>query len=104
MNALGPAANTFMWSTTVSRNFEAGHVGPNCIQVGNAEIELSLVLRLAALAGPIGEDDEDPSALFFRFERPSYTRDEVLEIAQIINGLRPDECGISEGDLRLWWD
>lgn len=74
------------------------------LQFGNAEVELRDITRLTTLAGPMGEQDDEPDAVYLKFERPTYTREEVLELVQILSRLRPDECGMSEDDLRLWWD
>ena len=63
-------------------------------------------MRLAELAGGVGENDEDPGTLFVRFRELSYTREEVLELLRIMAEIQPDECTIENGgyELRLWWD
>lgn len=71
---------------------------------GNRELAVNDLLRLTALAGPIREDEEQGDTLFLRFEREQYTRAEVLELVQIIARIQPDECDMSQDDLRLWWD
>lgn len=71
---------------------------------GNREIAVADLVRLAALIGPVGEDADEPDALFFRAEREQYTRAEVLEAMQILARMKPDECEMSGEDLRLWWD
>lgn len=74
------------------------------VQRGNRELVVQDLLRLTAMAGPVGEQDDDPDALFFRFEQFSFTRSEVLEIVQLVARMKPDECEMSGDDLRLWWD
>lgn len=76
----------------------------NTTQYGNTDINVADILRLAALAGPIGEDDAAPDTLYLKFERPTYTRAEVIELVQVIARIRPDECDLDASDLRLWWD
>jgi hypothetical protein len=71
---------------------------------GNSEVRLPDLLRLTEIAGPVGEEDEHPDEFYLRFEKQTYTRAEVMELAQIIARMRPDECDVSNGDLRLWWD
>lgn len=74
------------------------------VSFGNAEVELSVILELTKLAGPIGEDDNYPDAIFLRFEAQTYTRAQVLRIIELITAASPNECGMSKDDLRLWWD
>lgn len=74
------------------------------VSFGNAEVELAIILELTALTGPIGEQHDDPCAIFLRFGAQNYTREQVLRIVQLINGTRPDECSMSGADRRLWWD
>ena len=74
------------------------------LSFGNRELPLDKFTRLVTLAGPIGEDDNDPDAIFLKFERETYTRAEVLELVRIVAEMRPDECELDEADLRMWWD
>jgi hypothetical protein len=76
----------------------------NPLQFGNKELSLPDFQRLVTLAGPIGEGDCDDTAIYLAFERETYTRAEVLELLQIVARMEPDECEMSDGDLRLWWD
>src|SRR5260370_38317839 len=46
------------------------------MEFGNTEVAVQDIVRLTTLAGPIGEDDKDPDAIFLRFERETYTRAE----------------------------
>lgn len=74
------------------------------VYFGNREIDVQDIVLLTAIAGPIGEQDGEPDAIFLKFERQTYTREQVLKLVEIIAGLQPDECGMDGGDLRLWWD
>ena len=71
---------------------------------GNREIITADLLRATAIAGPVGEQEDDLDALFFRFEKTIYTRSEVRELVQIFARMKPDECEMNGSDLRLWWD
>ncbi len=74
------------------------------MQFGNREVDLSDLMQLTSIAGPIGEEDGEPDAVFLRFERETYSRSQVLQLCMIIARFKPDECEMSGGDLRLWWD
>lgn len=72
--------------------------------LGNREIRPEHLLRLALIAGNVGEDDAEPDTIYLRFTKESYTRDEMIEMAVLIAELQPDEVGVERGELRLWWD
>ena len=71
---------------------------------GNREVRPEHIMRLAVIAGAVGEDDDEPDAIFLRFEKASYSKDEMLELAVLVAELQPDECSVENGELRLWWD
>lgn len=71
---------------------------------GNREVRPEHVLRLALIAGSVGEDRDEPDAIYLRFSKDSYTRDEMVELAVLISALQPDECSVENGEVRLWWD
>jgi len=72
--------------------------------LGNREVAPEHLLRLALVAGNIGESDAEPDTIYSRFTKTSYAPDEMLELAVLIAELQPDECGVENGELRLWWD
>jgi hypothetical protein len=76
------------------------------IQIGNAEVSQASLLKLCAIAGQVGEDEDEPDAVYVKFTRDSYTRDEVVKLLELITDLGPDEVSIDGADdsLRLWWD
>ncbi len=76
----------------------------NPIQFGNTEVSLGDFTRLITIAGPVGEQDGEPDAIYLRFEKQNYSRSEAMQLCIIIARMRPDECGYDDKDLRLWWD
>ena len=76
----------------------------NSVQFGNREVDLADLMQLTSIAGPIGEQDDEPDTVYLRFERETYTRSQVLQLCMIFARIKPDECDVDSGDLRLWWD
>jgi hypothetical protein len=73
------------------------------MNLGNAEIDLKLLIELTKYFNV--EAHEDEGELYLRADKNSYTQEEVTGIAYIIGNLKPDECEIKDYDtIRLWWD
>lgn len=75
-------------------------------QFGNKSISLKTITDLAQYFNLKGDEDEGPleDTMYLTPKRENYTAVEVMDIAELIGSLCPDECALENGALRLWWD
>ena len=69
---------------------------------GNAEIDLEKVLALGRYFSITQGDDMSQLLLLPLSE--TYTASQVFHIIQLVANLNPDECGLIDNKLRMWWD
>jgi hypothetical protein len=69
--------------------------------IGSREISIECI---ADLAKDFTLRPEDTDELYLKPNRETYNKDELLNSMETIGQMRPDECDIEEGELRLWWD
>lgn len=69
---------------------------------GNKEIKLETITHLTQYFDLKGSEEDD--TIYLTPKKETYSAAEVMDIADLIGSLCPNECDLNEGALRLWWD
>ena len=73
------------------------------MQMGNTDVDFELVLDLQHLGFAV-QIKEAHDELFINSAGVALQNDRLQRALEIMGNLRPDECSVEEGRLRLWWD
>ena len=73
------------------------------VNIANGEIELKDLIALSKFGTLFGKPDEG-NTIYLRLADNPFSRDALAELAVLISSMRPDECDVDDGVLRLWWD
>lgn len=71
--------------------------------MANADVDINLLLELQRLGFSI-ECVEDDCEVWVSSSGLSLQNDSLLRALEIVWQLTPNECGVQDGRLRLWWD
>ena len=73
------------------------------INIANREIELKDLMALSKFGTLFSKPDEGDT-IYLRLADNTFSRYALAELAVLISSMRPDECDVDDGVLRLWWD